>query len=88
MSITFQPYFNLDGLDVPFSFRRICNGAATMPLYMTIMPTDNSGALNVNYEYIKVFIKEESIEKLLAFLLKFLEAGVKSPDKPLKELMA
>lgn len=86
ISVTYQPYFSLDDDTIPCHFMRLPNGAATMPLYVTIMPVDNSGDLMCNYEYICNFIKEESIEKFHKFMLHFLDEGTSHPDVPADKL--
>lgn len=86
-SMTFQPYFSSNGGDLEYTFKREKNGAATMPLYLSIMPYDSTGDLWVNYEYIVGYIKPDSIHKLHAFMEKFLKAGAAAPDRTLDELI-
>ena len=86
-SLTFQPYFTSEGTDLSYTFKREKNGAATMPLYISIMPYDSTGDLWCNYEYLKGFIKPESIEHLHSFLLKFLKAGAAHPEASIEELV-
>lgn len=86
LSVTFQPYFMAEEGGLEYTFKRLNNGAATMPLYASIMPYDNTGDLWVNYEYLKGYIKPESIEKMHAFMLKFMQAGVENSDKTIEEL--
>ncbi|MBW3087581.1 hypothetical protein KIH77_02345 [Bifidobacterium sp. 82T24] len=86
VSTTFQPYF-ADGGDLPrFRFRRLPNGANTMPLYVSIMPLDQSGDLWVNYEYIVGYVDPVNIRKFHRFLLAFLAEIDHDPDRTIGEL--
>ena len=86
VSLTFQPYMAGGSGALEYTFRREKNGAATIPLYISIMPYDQSGDLWANCEYIKNYIQPENVEKLIAFIIKFIDEGVKNPQKTLEEL--
>ena len=86
-SITFQPYFDLGEVDIPCHFRRLCSGAAAQPLYVTIMPVDNTGRLLCNYEYVKGVVDPENIKRCHDFMQKFLTAALKNPDASLEKLV-
>ena len=86
VSLTFQPYLSAGDGILEYTFKREKNGAATSPLYISIMPYDNSGDLWANCEYIVHFIKPENIEKLMAFVLRFIEEGTRHPEKSVSEL--
>ena len=48
LALTYQPYSVMGDASVPFHFTRHTNGAATQPLYLTIMALDQSGDLTCN----------------------------------------
>ncbi len=88
LSITYQPYFSIGNDDIPVHFSRHSNGAATMPLYLSIMPYDQSGDLVCNYEYIKGFMNPKRIAVFHNFMVAFLDKGLDNPEITLAELMA
>lgn len=87
LSLTFQPYMVAPPGDLRFSLERLPNGYSTMGLYLTIMAADDSGDLLCNYEYIKGYMKEDSIHQLHNYLLYGLEKALDHPELTLKELM-
>lgn len=87
IALSFQPYINMDSLNLPFSFRNFCNGCAYMPVYLTILPTDHSGSLTANYLYAVKFIQPETLETFHSFLLCFLKDGIRYPDRTIKQLI-
>ena len=86
VSLTFQPYLSAGKGTLEYTFKREKNGAATIPLYISIMPYDNSGDLWANCEYIINYVDPENIEKLIAFIIKFIDKGVENPEMTLEEL--
>lgn len=87
-STTYQPVIGVDTGDIKYSFRRLSNGASTLPVYLTIMPKDNfSGELLFNYEYSTGFTKEENIYKVHEFITEFLTKAMENPKATLEELM-
>ena len=88
VSTTFQPYFTTTEGGLRYTFKRLPNGAATLPLYISIMPYDGTGDLWVNYEYIKNFMFPEKIEAFHNFIVAFLREGVAHPEKTLAEIGA
>lgn len=86
MSLTYQPYSVMGDESLPFHFTRHTNGAATQPLYLTIMALDQSGDLGCNYEYMTDYVNPECIHKMHQYLLKTVEAMVDHPEKTLREL--
>lgn len=82
----YQPYFIPGTMKLDFTFRRLNNGNAATPLYMTILMSDDSGDLTVNYEVAKAYYSREQILKLHEFLLGFLTSAVDAPGKTVAEL--
>ena len=87
VSLTYQPYFIYDEGPFNCTFQRRKNGAAATPLYLSIMPVDNTGDFWVNYEYLTDLILPESLEKAHAFMLNFVRYSFKSPDSTVSDLI-
>ena len=86
-SFTFQPFFEQPGNSpLEYTFRREKNGAATIPLYISIMPYDSTGDLWANYEYIVGYIRPENIRRLHDFMVNFLRAAIETPEKTISQL--
>ena len=87
VSLTYQPYFIYDESAFRCTFQRRKSGAAATPLYLSIMPIDNSGDFWVNYEYLTDLVRRDSLEKSHAFMLNFVRYGFKNPDSTVADLM-
>lgn len=87
VGLTFQPYSVCQYEDMPIRLKRYNNGYGTMPLYITIMATDNSGDLWSNYEYVLGYIKEESIYRFHRYMLGMFEHLIENSDVTLKDLV-
>lgn len=87
-SLTYQPYFVPGDPTIPTHFSRHSNGAATMPLYLTIIALDSSGDLTFNYEYLLGYISREAIDELQSYIVRMLENAVANPESKLMDLMA
>ena len=85
--LTYQPYFDLDSSDLRFSAKLLTSGFVPIPLYLLIQPQDNTGDLYGVYSYALGYTKKVSCERFHAFLLRFLEQSVSSPEQTLKELV-
>ncbi len=83
---TYQPYFNVENTGLSFKATHVNVGFTPYPLYMNVMPMDNSGDLWADYIYGVGYFLPENIEKFHAFMLKFIEAGLASPEKTVLEL--
>lgn len=87
VSLTYQPYFIYSEGPFHCTFQRRKNGAAATPLYLSIMPLDDTGDFWVNYEYLTDLVLPESLEKSHAFMLNFIRFGFKSPDSTVSDLI-
>lgn len=83
---TYQPYFNVENTGLSFKATHVNVGFTPYPLYMNIMPMDNSGGLWADYIYGVGYFDPENIEKFHQFMLKFLEEGISSPEKTISEI--
>ncbi|MBQ7637655.1 MAG: hypothetical protein IJS90_01975 [Clostridia bacterium] len=86
MVYTYQPYFSVENVNLKFSAEHVNVGVTPYPLYMNVMPRDGSGDLWADYIYGNGYLKPENIQKFHAFMLRFVEAGLTSPEKSVKEL--
>ena len=84
---TYQPYFVAFTETVPISFARIPNGVSATPLYLSIMPGDDSGDMQCNYEYNVGSITPQRLDEFHDFMLRLLDLGTQSPDLTLDQLM-
>lgn len=87
VSVTYQPYFNMDDNNMNFTVQRIYPGHAQSKFYLTIMPCDSSGNMYGNYEHFLDVYSCRDIEEFHAFMLKFLDAGIANPEKSIKQLV-
>lgn len=85
--LTYFPPMELprDELELDGDF--VSQGLIPTPLYLMILPDSSRGTLCATYWYAQDYVQPESVEKLHAFLLKFLENGVAHPERSLKELI-
>lgn len=85
--LTFMPLLNYGSFHMKVKASKIESGASMGPLYILIIPADDSGELCANYQYANGYIKPENIEKFHDFMLKFLKLGMEHPDLSLGELI-
>ena len=83
---TYQPYFNVENTGLSFKATHVNVGFTPYPLYMNVMPMDNSGDLWADYIYGARYFLPENIEKFHRFMLKFVDAAIISPDKTVARL--
>lgn len=85
---TYQPYFAAIDEKFKLSIERFTSGKSPMPIYITVMPTDNyTGKMNINYEYSTKFHKAEDIEEFHQYIVRFLDKATSNPNLTLDELM-
>lgn len=87
VNFTFQPLAMDVGHGYRCSTRWYCNGATSMPAYLTIMDDDASGGLRCIWERNVRHMPASAIEACHAFMLAALRAGVERPSITLGELM-
>lgn len=85
---TYQPYFNVENVDLKFTARHVNTGFTPYPLYLNLMPHDASGDLWADYIYAVGYLKPENLEKFHEFMLSFIEKGIENPKKTINELKA
>ena len=85
--MTYQPFFDMGKSVLQFRARLLSNGFVPIPLYLLIEPQDTSGDLYADYSYALGYTKKESLYRFHAFMLKFLEDGIETPEASLKELI-
>jgi len=85
--LTYQPYFDMSKSELQFRARLLSSGFVPIPLYLLIEPQDTSGDLYADYSYALGYTKPESLYHFHDFMLKFLEAAAKEPDKRLGDLI-
>lgn len=83
---TYQPYFNVENTGLRFKATHVNVGFTPYPLYMNVMPMDNSGDLWADYIYGVGYFLPENIERFHSFMLKFIEEGLHSPEKTVSDL--
>ena len=88
MVFTYQPYFDIENVNLKFTAEHVNVGVTPYPLYMNVMPRDGSGDLWADYIYGSGYLKPENLEKFHAFMLRFVEAGIDAPEKSVKALLA
>jgi hypothetical protein len=85
---TYQPYFNTEGLDIRFHADHVNTGYAFQPLYLNLMPHDASGDLYADYIYSHTYLDGENLKRFHAFMLRFILAGIETPEKTIDQLAA
>lgn len=85
-SLTFNPYKPATPDGIVTRTTNYCNGAATTPLYLSIMALDDSGNLNCNYECMDAFTTPDTALAVHEQLLKALDAMTANPAMKLIEL--
>lgn len=85
--LTYQPYFDMENSELQITAQLLPSGFIPTPLYLMIQPQDNTGDLYGIYDYGLNYVKQESCEKLHAFMLRFLELGSAEPEKSLEDLI-
>jgi len=83
---TFTPFINYDEIHTFKRAESFDSGIALAPVYMLIMPTDQSGSLTAVYNCASWYMKTQSVHRFHAFMLKFLEMGIANPEMSIKEL--
>ena len=83
---TYQPYFNTEGLNLKFHADHVNTGYAFQSLYLNLMPHDASGDLYADYIYSHNYLDGENLKRFHAFMIKFILAGIESPDKTVDQL--
>ena len=85
---TYQPFAEPGKSGIKTTTERFTSGKSPLPIYITIMPTNNfSGDMNINYEYMTKVYKEEDIAEFHEYLLKFLDKATSNPEMTLTDLM-
>ena len=84
---TYQPYFNTEGLDIKFRADHVNTGFAFQPLYLNMMPHDASGDLYADYIYSANYLDGENLKRFHAFMMRFILAGIETPDKTIDQLV-
>lgn len=84
--MTFQPLPMVLG-DWQCATRWYCNGATSLPAYLTVMDDDGTGGLRCYWERNVRHMPASTIEACHAFMLSALRAGVERPSITLGELM-
>lgn len=87
MTLTFQPVSMAGPKGEKVSTRWYCNGTALQPFYLTVMEGDGTGALRCYYEYMKSYIKVDTVHQLHDYMLKVILAGVANPNITIGELL-
>lgn len=87
LNFTYQPYSVQAPESVPVHFSMLSNGYNALPLYLTVMPLDNSGDLNFNYDFNLAFANDETIEEMHSYILRFFDKVLDNPQITLRELM-
>ncbi|MCR5042485.1 MAG: hypothetical protein K6C36_10365 [Clostridia bacterium] len=85
---TYQPYFNTDGVGLKFTANHVNTGYAFQPLYLNLMPHDDSGDLYADYLYSFTYLDGENLKRFHEFMIRFILAGIESPDSTIDELAA
>ena len=85
---TYQPYFNIENVDLKFTARHVNVGFTPYPLYLNLMPQDASGDLWANYIYAVGYLRPENLKRFHDFMLKFIDKGIDTPDISVNELKA
>ncbi len=83
---TYQPYFDTQGLNLKFRADHVNTGFAFQPLYLNLMPHDASGDLYADYIYSHNYLDGENLKRFHAFMMKFILAGIESPEKTIDQL--
>ena len=86
MSLTYNPYSVALPEGIKAHLTTYSNGANTMPIYLSIMALDDSGALNCNYDCMESFTKPDTAQHLHTQILKALEAMSSGDSMTLGEL--
>lgn len=85
---TYQPYFNVENIDLKFNATHVNVGFTPYPLYLNLMPRDSSGDLWADYIYGVGYLEPENLEHFHKFMLRFIDEGINSPEKTINELKA
>ena len=83
---TYQPYFNVENVDLKFTAEHVNVGFTPYPLYLNVMPKDASGDLWADYIYAVGYLQPENLENYHKFMLKFVEMGIDNPQMTIDEL--
>lgn len=85
--MTFQPVPMAVGHGLSCSTDWHCNGAFSLPAYLTVMDDDGSGGLRCYWERQVRYVPVEVIRDCHEYMLKVMRAGVSSPSVTLGELL-
>ena len=85
--LTYFPPVELpqDKLDLDGGF--VSQGLIPTPLYLMIVPDSSRGTLCATYWYAVGYVEPENVEKLHAFMLRFLDEAAKAPEKSIGSLI-
>jgi len=83
---SYAPFIDFSQIPLKIKAAKIDSGISLAPLYILLTQTDASGDMSAFYQYATGYIKPENVDKYHAFMLRFLEAGVKDPDKTIAQL--
>ena len=84
---TYQPYFTAGEVSLKFSANHVNTGFAFYPLYLNLMPHDDSGDLWADYLYSFDYLDGENLKRYHAFMMKFILSGIETPEKTIRELV-
>jgi len=85
---TYQPYFDVENIELEFEARHVNVGFTPYPLYLNLMPHDASGELWADYIYGVGYLDPEYLEKYHDFMLDFVKAGIADPTRTIDSLVA
>lgn len=84
---SYLPLFDLDKRYLKFRPGFISNGQTNQPLYLMVLPEGTDGTLSATYAYSPAYTDPANVERLHAFILRFLDKGLNASDTPTGELI-
>lgn len=88
MMFTYQPAAMTQASGVKTSLNVYGNGSTNMPMYLTIMRLDDSGAFNCNYLYPTHLTNDNAAPLMHDALLKGLKYAIEHPDGKISEMFS
>jgi len=86
VTMSYIPFIDYNSIHLSVKAKKIDAGVAITPLYVLLMPLDNTGDMYATYQCAIGYVKPENVEKYHSFMLKFLEAGISDPRRTIGEL--
>jgi hypothetical protein len=86
-AITFQPVKLVMPNGLNLETKWYTNGTASQPIYFTVMDGDGTGSLKLYYEYQISKVSLDTINKVHAYILRAIEAGVSREDVTIGEIL-